>query len=171
VYEIFFPFIAVGITDWLAIAGGISLIPGSENQLLYIAPKITPISTETFDLSAGVLYLRFPGENEGGGIAYGVGTYGTNKASLTVGLGFGFSGGDFAEKPIFVLGADVRVSKSVKLMTENWIVFEEGSVLSFGIRFFGKSLAADFGLFYPTSSGGDGFPFLPWLGFAYNFGQ
>lgn len=171
VYEIFFPFIAIGITDWLAIAGGISLIPGADNQVIYIAPKITPIRTENFDLSGGVLYLKPPGESEGGGVAYGIGTYGTSKASITFGLGFGFSGGDFAEKPILVLGGDVRVSKSVKLMTENWIVLGEGSVLSFGIRFFGKSLAADFGLVYPTDSGGDGFPFFPWLGFAYNFGH
>lgn len=171
VYEIFFPFIAVGITDWLAIAGGVSLIPGADNQVLYIAPKITPIRTENFDLSGGVLYLKPPGESEGGGVAYAVGTYGTSKASLTFGIGFGFSGGDFADKPILVLGADIRVSKSIKVMTENWIVFDEGSLLSFGIRFFGKSIAADFGLVFPTTGGNDGFPFLPWLGFAYNFGQ
>jgi hypothetical protein len=171
VYEIFLPFIAVGITDWLAISGGMSLLPGADDQILYIAPKITPLSTGNFDLSAGVLYAKPPEADEGGGIVYAVGTYGTSVSSLTVGLGFGFSGDDFADKPILVLGGDVRISRTVKLLTENWIIEGEGSLLSFGIRFFGSSLAADFALIYPTESDDDGFPFLPWVGFAYNFGN
>jgi hypothetical protein len=171
VYEIFFPFIAVGITDWLAISGGMSLVPGAEDQILYIAPKITPVSTGSFDLSAGVLFVKPPNADEGGGIAYGVGTFGSSKTSLTFGVGFGFSGGDFADKPILVVGADVRVSRSVKFVTENWIMIDEGSLISFGLRFFGTSIAGDFGLVYSTENGGDGFPFLPWLGFAYNFGE
>lgn len=171
VYEIFFPFIAVGITDWLAISGGMSLLPGADDQVLYIAPKITPLSTGSFDLSAGILYVKPPKADEGGGIAYGVGTYGSSKASLTLGVGFGFSGGDFADKPIIVLGADLRVSRSVKFVTENWIMIDESSLISFGLRFFGTSIAGDFGLIYSTENDGDGFPFLPWLGFAYNFGK
>ncbi len=171
VYEIFFPFIAVGITDWLAISGGMSLVPGADNQVLYIAPKITPLSLEKFDLSAGVLYVKPPNSDDGGGILYGVSTYGTSKASFTFGLGYGFSGGDFADKPILVLGADLRVSKAVKFVTENWIMLDETSLVSFGLRFFGTSIAGDFGLIYSTEYGGNGFPFLPWLGFAYNFGN
>ena len=47
-------------------------------------------------------------------------------------------------------------------------------ILSFGIRFFGERLSADLGFFYPMSEGegiSEGFPFIPWLGFAYNFGN
>jgi hypothetical protein len=39
----------------------------------------------------------------------------------------------------------------------------------FGIRFFEEKLAADLGFIY--ISGAEGFPFLPWLGFTYNFGK
>lgn len=169
VYEIFFPFVAVGITDWFTLAGGMSLIPGLDGQLFYIAPKFTPLQVTNFDASVGVIYVAVPKEDEGDGIAYGVATYGTEKASVTLGMGFGFTGADFGDQPIIVVGGEIRVSNSIKLLSENWFVLAEGvNLLSFGLRFFGENLAADFGLVF-TTEGGDGFPFLPWLGFAYNF--
>ncbi len=169
VYEIFFPFIAVGVTDWFTLAGGMTLIPGAESQAFYIAPKFTPVQMPNFDASIGVIFLVVPESDDGVGIAYGVATYGTEKATLTLGLGFGFSGGDFADKPIIVIGGEVRVSKSVKLISENWLVLSgDVDLISFGVRFFGENLAADFGLITSTEAG-DGFPFFPWLGFAYNF--
>jgi len=168
VYEIFFPFIAVGLTDWLTLSGGMSLLPGADKQLFYFAPKITPIQTTDFDASLGILYITIPDE-QGAGIGYGVATYGNEKASLTLGLGFGFSGDEFEDRPIVVIGGDVRISKSVKFISENWIVLAgDVNLFSFGVRFFGENIAADFGLVFSNKSG-SGFPFLPWLGFAYNF--
>jgi hypothetical protein len=172
IYEIFFPFVAVGITDVLSMAGGFSLFPGTSEQLLYLAPKFIPLQTKKFDLAAGVLYINIPDEGDAG-IVYGVGTVIGEKGSFSVGMGYGFSGGEFASKPIIVLGGDIRVSKSIKLLTENWIITSETEVIpiSFGIRFFGRRLAADFGLMHPLGEDTDGFPFLPWIGFAYNFGH
>jgi hypothetical protein len=170
-YEILFPFLAIGITDFLTVAGGISLVPGAENQLLYIAPKITPVQLDKFDLSAGVLYIRIPEEENAAGIVYGVGTYGTDKSALTLGLGYGFAGGEFADSPIFAIGGELRASKSVKFITENWIFpGEEVQLLSGGLRFFGENLAADFAFIFPAGSDIEGFPFIPWVGFVYNFG-
>ena len=177
-YEIFFPFLAFGIADILTIAGGISLVPGAKDQLFYIAPKVTiPIPSETVNFAAGVLYLNLTGgteDNTGGGIVYGVGTFGSQYASLTAGLGYGFAQGDFSEQPVIMIGGEAQVSNSIALLTENYIAPGSEStsgLLSFGIRFFGDKLAADLAFFYPlTESGTSGFPFLPWLGFTYNFG-
>ncbi len=172
IYEIFFPTVAVGITDFFALAGGISLFPGADEQLLYIAPKITPVQTNTFDLSAGVLILKIPDEEETAGIAYGVSTYGTQKAALTLGIGFAFAGGDFADKPVFAVGGEIRASNSVKFISENWFIPDsEVQLVSGGIRFFGENIAADFALLYPAGSDIEGWPFIPWIGFAYNFGR
>lgn len=172
VYELFFPFIAVGVTDYITLAGGLSLFPGADQQLLYLAPKITPLQLDKFDLSAGLLYIFVPNNVEDAGIFYGVGTYGNETASLTLGIGFGFSGGDVEDKPVFAVGAELRSSNSVAFVTENWFIPEndEFQIVSFGLRFFGENLAADFGLIHPLGADTRGFPFLPWLGFAYNFG-
>lgn len=172
VYEVFFPFLAVGIGDVLTLAGGMSLIPGAESQIFYIAPKLTPFHLKNVDLSAGVLYINATGGNASGvGIVYGVGTYGTSDGAITAGFGWGFAKGDLSNKPILLIGGEFRVARNLKFITENWI--PPGTdlvVFSFGIRFFGESLAADLGFFRPSTSGTSGFPFIPWVGFGYNFG-
>ena len=38
-------------------------------------------------------------------------------------------------------------------------------------RFFGENLAADFSLLALVGEDTSGFPFVPWIGFAYNFGK
>ena len=171
-YDIFFPFLAVGIGDVLTLAGGMSLIPGAESQIFYIAPKITPFHLKNVDLSAGLLYVNVTsGSASGVGIVYGIGTYGTSDGAVTAGLGWGFAEGELSNKPILLLGGEFRVARNIKFITENWI--PPGTdliVFSFGIRFFGESLAADLGFIRPSRFGSSGFPFIPWVGFAYNFG-
>ncbi|MFN3134735.1 MAG: hypothetical protein ACK44H_04100 [Candidatus Kryptonium sp.] len=171
-YEIFFPLVAVGVADFITLAGGMSLFPGVENQLFYLAPKVTPIQIDKFSLAGGVLYINATsGSSEGVGILYGVTSYGDPNTSLTFGLGWGFFGSEIADKPIILLGGELQTSNNTKLITENWFPPNSDiSFLSFGIRVFGESLAADLGFIYPAGSEITGFPFFPWLGFAYNFG-
>jgi len=170
-YEIFFPFLAVGVSDFLTLAGGISLLPGADEQILYFAPKVTPLHLKAIDVSAGVLYLTSTGGNgDGVGIMYGVTTIGSPRASATIGLGWGFHGEDISDQPIVMLGGELQVSNSVKLITENWIPpSSDVAMVSFGIRFFGEHLAADLGLIHPAGARMEGFPFIPWIGFTYNF--
>jgi hypothetical protein len=183
VYQIFFPYIGFGLGNIATIGGGMSLFPGLSGQLVYLSGKLTaPLKARNFDLSAGVFYAVPTVESSFNlGVVYGVGTYGTNTSAFTGGIGWGFtseSDDDFIlNKPAFLLGGELRFSRSAKFITENWFFLSEhGSgdskitpVISFGIRFFGRNLAADVGLIYPGADIG-GFPFIPWAGFAYNFG-
>lgn len=171
-YQVFFPFLAFGIGNYAILAGGISLFPGASSQLVYFAPKIIPVQTENFHAAAGMLYIApTTGNNDGAGIYYGVVSYSSQTASLTGGLGWGFSGSETADRPILLLGAEYRLSNSTKFITENWLIPDsDADIISFGLRFFGDNLAADLGLIRITSLKTDGFPFIPWLGFAYNFG-
>jgi len=167
-YEIFFPSIAVGITDFIMISGGISLIPGAESQLIYLTPKIRLLHLKNFDLSASLQYMSSFGYSFGMG--YANATYGTSRASVTGGLGWGFVDGHFSSSPCIILGGETQLSNSIKLITENWFPPKtDVAILLFGIRFFGENIAGDFGLMTTTKSSG-GFPFVPWVGFAYNFG-
>jgi hypothetical protein len=167
-YEIFFPSIAVGITDFIMISGGISLIPGAESQLIYLTPKIRLLHLKNFDLSASLQYMSSFGYSFG--MSYANATYGTSRASVTGGLGWGFVDGHFSSSPCIILGGETQLSNSIKLITENWFPPKtDVAILLFGIRFFGENIAGDFGLMTTTKSSG-GFPFVPWVGFAYNFG-
>jgi hypothetical protein len=77
---------------------------------------------------------------------------------------------ELSDDPSLVIGGEVQLSNSIKLITENWFPPKmDGGLVSFGIRFFGESIAGDFGLMRSTNSSSSGFPFLPWVGFVYNF--
>jgi small nuclear ribonucleoprotein (snRNP)-like protein len=161
------------ITDFAIISGGVSLIPNAENQLVYGNLKFTLFQKDNIGLSAGLFYITVF-DYSSGGVAYGVATIGSNDKAITFGLGNGFTGeSGFSENPILIVGGEIRISNSVKIISENWIPTNGvETFLSFGFRFFGEHVAGDFGLITNSSvlSESRGFPFFPWLGFTYNFG-
>jgi hypothetical protein len=172
VYEVFFPFFAVGIGNAVTLAGGVSLIPGSKYQVYYFAPKLTPIHLTNLDISAGVLYVNSTAADVSGlGVVYAVGTYGSSDGAMTACLGWNFAEGELSNKPVLLFGGELRISESMKLVTENFVPpTSDFLIYSFGLRFFGESLAADLGFIGWSNSKTNGFPFIPWVGFVYNFG-
>lgn len=175
-YEIVVPFAAVGVGSGLTLAGGVTINPGTA-RLAYAAPKLTVLNRRTLSAAVGAIGITALGDDDGAtaGLLFAIGTFGPPHASVSAGVAFGVVDGRVGENPGLMLGGEYQVSNNVKLLTENYffVGFEEaGALVSGGIRFFGDRLAADIGLVTLTSvlDDVDGFPFLPWLGFAYNFG-
>lgn len=172
VYELFFPMIAVGAGDHLTLAGGISIIPGANGQLVYLAPKVTPIVRDNLSLSAGLLYITTTSGDLGIGVMYGVGTVGNERTSFSIGLGWGFDKDETSSRPVAMVAGEFRLANSAKFITENWIPPSNGDVISFfGIRLIGDNLSGDLALMHVWQPGQTGFPFMPWVGFAYSFGK
>lgn len=172
VTELFFPIAAFGIANYVSIAGGISLIPFSNTQLIYVNAKVTPVQTKNADVAAGYMYMNVTSKNaEGISIPYAVGTFGTKNASLTTGLGVGFSKSN-SSNPILLLGGEVRAANKIKFITENWIFTEKNNNYNFsfvGVRFFGAKLAADFALIYIWGiKSNSSMPLIPYVSFTYN---
>ncbi len=177
VCELLFPMIAVGVTDFITLAGGISIVPGVDEQLYYLNGKVRAVKVKDFDFSGGILYTNFTGNDEDGLTElYVVGTYGTNENAITLGGGLSFTQNSNETYPIFIIGGEAKLSRSVKLISENWIPTDRNTAkfFSLGLRFFGKHLAGDFGLILPVdpdSGTMSGWPFIPWIGLNYNFGM
>jgi hypothetical protein len=171
VFELIMPMVAFGVTDRLTLAGGMPLIfTDSGIELIWLAPKLEVIRTPTFRGSAGVLAFIMPGESESVGVLYGVGTLGrTADRAFTVGAGWGYSTEDgIYEWPAIMVGGESRLGRRVKLITENYLIPDEGvGLLSVGPRFFGDRLSADLGLAAPF--GGGGFLVFPLINFVYNW--
>ena len=168
VYEVVFPFVTYGITEEFSISGGTPVIPGAIGQMYYFAPKVTFVETETFAGAAGVLAGGVGGDF--GGIVYGAGTFGVPDQAATVGVGMGFSEGDFNGQPLVMLGGELRVGAQTKLITENYLSpGTDDVVASGGVRFFGERLSADFGIFTNFAGDCDGLCFLPLVNFVYSF--
>ncbi len=173
-YYLFFPMFAYGITDNITIAGGASLLPaGGVTQLLYFMPKVGLISSDNFSFSTGALIIKLPsfGDEELPflGILYGVGTLGSTDASFTAGLGWGFVDTDIADKPMVMLGGEVRTARNIAFVTENWMLPGVGQpLISYGLRLFGEKLSVDLA-FISTIGEGMFFPGIPYIDFVYNF--
>lgn len=165
-YMLFFPGIAVGVTNSFTIGGGVSIFPGDE-QVAYLTPKVGIVQSPKVNLAVGALIAAVPQEDLLG-ILYGVGTFGSTDASATLGLGFGWDGDGLADRPVGLVGGEMRVSRRVALITENWIVPAIDPVFSYGLRFMGEHMAVDLALVRPAGADGIG-PGIPWLDFIVNF--
>jgi hypothetical protein len=163
-YELFFPGVAVGVTDNISIGGGFSLFPGTlSDQAYYVTPKVGFSPSDKVHLAGGVL---FAGTNGGtGGIYYGVGTFGDGNASVTVGGGYGFAGGKIQSKPVAMLGGEFRIARRIGFVTENYLLpIDENSVLySFGFRFMGEKLTTDLALANVSGSEIIGIPYVDFV--------
>lgn len=169
IFELYLPFVAAGITDRITLAGGMPLIFAEDMPLIiYLAPKIQLLRAGNLTGSVGSLSFFVPDEGNAG-VFYGVMTAEASdgSSSLTAGAGWGYAEGEVTNSPVLMLGGDVRVSRSLKLMTENYFVpeLDDGALFAFGIRFLGDRLSADVGLAVPS-----GFEIaLPLVNFVYSF--
>ena len=167
-YVVVLPFAAVGITDRISIAAGAPVLFG-EFEPFYLAPRVQILRTPKAQASLGTLVFFF--DDEAGGIAYGVGTFGDEDNALSAGLGFFYSGDDVESEPAFMLGGETRVSPRIKLMTENYLLPDAvGVVVSGGIRVIGERFATEIGVIAGVSDG-DADCCIPLVNFSYAFGR
>jgi hypothetical protein len=181
VHELVFPGFSYGLTDNVSVSGGVSTIPGLglSQQLVYFSPKVGFELSDRAAVSIGALAAGVGGSDDDLGtlgIAFAVGTFGSRDHSLTAGLGLARELGDrFADtEPILMVGGQTRLSRSISLVSENWLILDGEVPLSeqpFGLalRFFNGRLSADLGVVIVGELIEDGYP-LPWLSFTYHFG-
>lgn len=164
------PFIALGVTDRLALAGGTPLFisPGDET-LLYGTAKYQIIRTSAAQLGIGLLALHVTGGGDDSAyLAYGVATWQASRhAGITAGAGWGRAEDGWSSTPALVLGADLRGSPRLKLITENYLFPSGTGLLSAGVRFMGERLSADLALATPVASGD--FVAFPLVNFSYGW--
>ena len=133
---LFFPEVAYGATDRLALWGGCSLLPGVaiSEQLFYFGTKTLLHTLDSGDVSAGALFVTHKELDDPLGLLYGVGTLGGSDASLTLLVGYGFEGTNLAEKPLVVLGGTRRLGRRTFFIGEIPFYSDVPLFPLFGIR-------------------------------------
>jgi len=176
-FMLFFPFVAYGVTDRITIAGGTPILPGLIGEVFYVAPKVTLFDRGKASVAIGALGLWVPKVLDEGsiGILYGATTWGSRDRAITAGAGWGYATGmgtsGIANDPVFMIGGETRISRRVKLITENWLFFggpETGGLISGGFRFIGDRISADLG--FGGALGEANACCIPLVNFVYSFG-
>ncbi len=175
---VFFNQVSYGITNNISLGAGIVplfLFAGASTPI-WITPKVSfPVVKNKVNIGVGALLGTVIGEEQSSfGLLYGMSTFGSRDKNITVGIGWGFAGGEVGQRPTVNLSGMIRTSKSWYLMTENYYLdFGGGGVgmLSFGARHMFKKLGLDFGLFVPFSTDDIGLVAIPWLGLTIPFGK
>lgn len=169
-YWIFFPGLAFGVSDYITLGGGVSIIPGSDQQLFYFTPKVGLKQGPTTNFSLGALVIGVPSSMgpEMTGVLYGVGTWGSPDASVTAGMGYGFVQDELADHPAIMLGGEVRAAPRLSLVTENYLLPGGNVIVSGGLRFMGRDLSVDLAA-ARLADGYDSF-WLPLVSFNWKWG-
>lgn len=167
-----------GLTDHFTIGFGTIPLYFDGNFNFMITPKFSiPIVENKVNVAAGVLYARAFQENLG--IAYGVTTFGSIDNNFTFGLGYGFSGGEAAKRPIITISGVSRVGRKFGLITENWIIpysdFEDGIkyqlFATYGVRYIAESITVDFAFINNRDIRSSLFIGIPMVGVVIPFGN
>jgi hypothetical protein len=174
---------AYGFTDNFTVGVGsdvLTIFSGNPPILMYITPKFSFQASDNFSYGVGVLaasigtdLFSFDGydKRSSEGIVYGVGTFGSRDNNISLAFGYGYSGNDWAKRPVATISGQYRVARNVGLMTENYIL-SEAFVGVTGGRFMNSNFSFDLGLMYASGIGSSltVFP-LPFLGIAFPFGH
>ncbi|QNF32450.1 hypothetical protein HUW51_06800 [Adhaeribacter swui] len=169
--------ISVGITDNVSIGlGTVPLFLFGTSTPVWVLPKVSfPVVKDKFNVGAGALVGTVMGEESAGfGIVYGITTLGSRDKNISLGLGYGYAGGDWARTPTFTLSGMLRTGNRGYLLTENYLIGSaDGSIglITCGGRRIIKKVGLDFGLVLPTGSEIDTFIAIPFLGLTVPFGQ
>jgi hypothetical protein len=166
-----------GITSRFSLGGGMSVLPldNFTDNALYIMPKVGVYASPKLNVAVGGLAGIVGGlvdddVNATFGIVYAVGTAGSADASVSFGTGLAYAGGQFADRPVAMIGAEKRMSRRVSFVTENYLVPNDGvnAVISYGLRFFGEKLSADLA-FWNAPGNNIPFPGIPYVAFSVKF--
>jgi len=169
---------AVGITDNISIGAGIVplfLFAGTETPV-WVTPKVSiPVSANNINLGAGALLGGVIGlEGSGFGILYGISTFGTKDNNVSLGLGYGYAGGNWAKSPMINVNMMFRTGARGYFISENYYIHtQDGSLLliTAGGRSIIKNIGLDYGLVFPFVEDLDTFIAFPWLGVTIPFGN
>jgi hypothetical protein len=160
-----------GITDYFSIAGGLeilSIINSGKPAIIYVQPKLSYSFSKNFHVSGGgYLYNGGLGNNRSVGmIPFGNLTVGNRDNNFTVATYIPTQG-----NALFLIAGQVRTVRSFGLICELYIL-NGNPFLTMGGRYMTEKVCLNFGLFRPvSSSSGDSFGGIPYLGVVVPFGN
>lgn len=143
-------FVNYGVTDWFSIGGGFEFISTvSGYPIWFLTPKVGWKLSENWHIGGGAFV---GGMLEEGSfyMPYAAITYGSKESNFTVGMGWVNNGVEWGNSPLVMLSGTHRISNTVALLTENYIIPNNELDLNYmgihGIRIMSEKNAFDIGI-------------------------
>lgn len=158
-------FVNYGITNNISIGGGLEFISTVLGYpIWFLNPKVGFSLQENIHVGGGFIMAGFAAQGTAA-LGYGVFTLGNSDSNMTLGLGYGTAGGDITDSPTIMLSGTHRVTNSVALLSENYLLPGGSYFGVHGLRILSQKNSFDFGgIVIPAIV--DSIPVLPFIGYV-----
>lgn len=175
---VFYNQASVGLTDHFSIGAGmvpLFLFDGTPSPI-WLVPKFSlPLVQDKVNLGAGAFLGTILGESSSGfGLLYGTSTFGSTDRNFSLGVAYGYAGGEWLDVPIINVSGMERIGPRGYLVTENYIITAQGEIgviLSFGGRTIVRNIGVDYSLIIPVIPDTNMFLAFPFLGLTVPIGK
>ncbi len=173
--QLFFSAVACGVHDNVTLLAG-AVVPawfmGEDGLNVIVAAKAGLPVADKFRIAGGFETIFVP-QAGAFGFLFANATYGTRDAHITLAAGkpVVLRKGEFDPGAmIATISGNYRISRSVALITENWLINPTADLTlidALGVRLMGEQHAVDLGLIFIPTENLD-IP-IPWLDYTFNF--
>jgi small nuclear ribonucleoprotein (snRNP)-like protein len=157
-------FFNYGLTKNISIGGGfefISTIFGS--PIWFLTPKVGFDISENIHVGGGFIMAGFAAEGTAT-LGYGVFTLGQSETNLSLGAGYGLIDRELSDYPAIMISGTHRISKSIAILSENYVIPNSFYFGIHGIRILSKKNSFDIGaIVIPEIAAA--IPALPYVGY------
>lgn len=167
-----------GLTNNFSLGAGmlpLFLFAGGSTPI-WIVPKFSiPVEKDKFNLGTGAFLGTIIGEDTGiFGLLYGTATIGSRDKNFSLGIAYGFAGGDWLNVPVINVSSMIRTGPRGYFITENYVITAEGEtvvLLSAGGRSIIRNVGLDYSLWIPLGFEMDTFVAIPFIGITVPIGR
>ncbi len=162
---VFFNFANYGITENLSIGGGLEFISTILGEpIWFLTPKLGFQVADNVYLGGGAILAGFSSEGVAT-LGYGAFTFGHADTNVSLGVGYGFFEGEISDSPAIMVSGTHRVSSSISLLSENYLLSDVPYFGIQGIRLMSRKNSFDFGLIVSPAFSEE-IPALPYVGYV-----
>ena len=151
------------------------LFAGTATPFWIVQKLSIPVVENKFNVGTGAFLGTFIGEQTGVfGLLFGTTTFGSRDKNLSLGLAYGFAGGEWMRVPIINVSCMVRTGPKGYFISENYIIPFEGKevfLISAGGRSIIRNVGLDYSIWIPMGAELGSFIAIPFLGVTIPIGK
>jgi len=154
---------------------GVGFLPlflfGGAPTPVFLVPKFSlPVVKDKINIGLGAFAGTILGEDpEWVGLLFETTTFGTRDRNASLGLAWGFAGGEMTRRPVVNFSTLMRGSRNWYFISENYFLPIEDfntAIISVGGRSIIRNVSLDYSLWIPLNMEMDTFVAIPFLGLA-----